>query len=75
MNGAVHTENTVDHMTFTPDVLIAYYSQVMTLLPGDIISTGTPGAAHLRHGDTVKCCILGFAPLKNSVVDLKTSGD
>lgn len=71
INGAVHAENTVDHMTFTPDVLIAYHSQVMTLLPGDIISTGTPGAVHIRHGDIVQCRISGFAPLENPVIDLK----
>ena len=71
INGAVHAQNTVDHMTFTPDVLIAYHSQVMTLLPGDIISTGTPGAVHIHHGDKVACRISGFAPLENPVIDLK----
>ena len=71
INGAIHAENTVDHMTFTPDVLIAYHSQVMTLLPGDIISTGTPGAVHIRHGDTVQCRISRFMPLVNPVIDLK----
>jgi 2-keto-4-pentenoate hydratase/2-oxohepta-3-ene-1,7-dioic acid hydratase in catechol pathway len=71
INGVVHARNTVDHMTFTPDVLIAYHSQVMTLLPGDIISTGTPGAVHIQHGDKVACRISGFAPLENPVIDLK----
>ncbi len=73
INGRVHAENTVDHMTFTPDVLIAYHSRVMTLLPGDIISTGTPGAVHIRHGDQVACRISGFESLHNPVVDLKHS--
>jgi 2-keto-4-pentenoate hydratase/2-oxohepta-3-ene-1,7-dioic acid hydratase in catechol pathway len=71
INGRVHAENTVDHMTFTPDVLIAYHSKVMTLLPGDIISTGTPGAVQIRHGDQVACQISGFESLHNPVVDLK----
>ncbi|MFH1983719.1 MAG: fumarylacetoacetate hydrolase family protein [Pseudomonadota bacterium] len=71
INGRVHAENTVDHMTFTPDVLIAYHSQVMTLMPGDIISTGTPGAVHIHHGDVVQCRISGFETLENPVVDLK----
>lgn len=71
INGTVHAKNTVDHMTFTPDVLIAYHSQVMTLLPGDILSTGTPGAVHIHHGDKVECRISGFTPLKNPVIDLK----
>lgn len=71
INGRTHAENTIDHMTFTPDVLVAYHSQVMTLLPGDIISTGTPGAVPIRHGDTVQCRITGFETLENRVVDLK----
>lgn len=71
INGRAHAENTIDHMTFTPDVLVAYHSRVMTLLPGDIISTGTPGAVHIQHGDTVQCRITGFETLENPVIDLK----
>lgn len=71
INGRVHAENTVDHMTFPPDVLIAYHSKVMTLLPGDILSTGTPGAVRIRHGDQMTCRISGFESLHNPVVDLK----
>lgn len=73
INGKVHAENTIDHMTFTPDALVAYHSQVMTLLPGDIISTGTPGAVPVKHGDIVQCRITGFETLENPVVDLKTT--
>jgi 2-keto-4-pentenoate hydratase/2-oxohepta-3-ene-1,7-dioic acid hydratase in catechol pathway len=43
----------------------------MTLLPGDIISTGTPGAAVIRDGDRVECRIDGFETLVNPVRDLK----
>lgn len=71
INGRLHRSNRVSGMTFPPDFLIAYLSEVMTLLPGDIISTGTPGAVVLRHGDTVECRIDGFNSLKNSVTDLK----
>ena len=71
INGTVHAENTVAHMTFTPDVLVSYHSRVMTLLPGDVISTGTPGAIHIHHGDIVQCRISGFETLENSVIDLK----
>lgn len=71
INGRVHAENSVDRMTFPPDALIAYHSRVMTLLPGDIISTGTPGAVPIRHGDRVECRISGFEPLRNAVIDVK----
>ena len=71
INQTVHAENTVDHMTFTPDELVSYHSRVMTLLPGDVISTGTPGAVHIRHGDIVQCRISGFETLENPVIDLK----
>jgi 2-keto-4-pentenoate hydratase/2-oxohepta-3-ene-1,7-dioic acid hydratase in catechol pathway len=43
----------------------------MTMLPGDIISTGTPGAVHIHAGDVVECRIDGFEPLVNPVKDLK----
>ncbi len=70
-NGNVHAQNTVAHMTFSPGRLVSFHSAVMTLLAGDIISTGTPGAAVIAHGDSVECRIDGFAPLVNPVVDLK----
>jgi 2-keto-4-pentenoate hydratase/2-oxohepta-3-ene-1,7-dioic acid hydratase in catechol pathway len=73
INGKVHAQNRVANMTFPPDALIAYHSQVMTLLPGDIISTGTPGAVQIQHGDQVACRITGFETLHNPVIDLKRS--
>jgi 2-keto-4-pentenoate hydratase/2-oxohepta-3-ene-1,7-dioic acid hydratase in catechol pathway len=73
-NGRVHATNTVANMTFPPDRLLSFHSEVMTLLPGDIISTGTPGAAVLAHGDTVECRIDGFSSLVNPVIDLKKGG-
>jgi 2-keto-4-pentenoate hydratase/2-oxohepta-3-ene-1,7-dioic acid hydratase in catechol pathway len=71
INGRVHAENTVSNMTFPPDELVVFHSQVMTLLPGDVISTGTPGAVPISHGDEITCLISGFAPLTNRVIDLK----
>lgn len=71
-NGNVHATNQVANMTYPPDCLVSLHSQVMTLLPGDIISTGTPGAAPIAHGDWVECRIDGFVPLACSVVDEKT---
>jgi 2-keto-4-pentenoate hydratase/2-oxohepta-3-ene-1,7-dioic acid hydratase in catechol pathway len=71
INGKVHACNQVRNMTFTPDMLVAFHSGVMTLLPGDIISTGTPGAAVLKDGDHIACRISGFKTLENPVRDLK----
>jgi 2-keto-4-pentenoate hydratase/2-oxohepta-3-ene-1,7-dioic acid hydratase in catechol pathway len=75
INGQIHASNVVANMTFPPDFLVSFHSKVMTLLPGDIISTGTPGAAPIRHEDRVECRIEGFEALLNFVVDKKaTSG-
>jgi len=71
VNGEVRAENTVDNMTFPPDFLVAFHTAVWTALPGDIISTGTPGAAAIADGDTVECRIDGFETLTNPVRDLK----
>jgi 2-keto-4-pentenoate hydratase/2-oxohepta-3-ene-1,7-dioic acid hydratase in catechol pathway len=71
INGKTHEENVVSNMTFSPDYLVSYHSDIMTLLAGDILSTGTPGAVHIHDGDIVECHIDGFEPLINNVVDLK----
>lgn len=66
-NDRVHRANVVANMTFRPWWLVAFHSRVMTLLPGDVISTGTPGAVVIRPGDTATCRITGFTPLSNPV--------
>jgi len=71
INDQVHAGNVVANMTFPPDYLVAFHSRVMTLYPGDIISTGTPGAVKVSHRDTVECRIEGLDPLVNPVEDLK----
>ena len=68
LNGEVKRENVVSNMTFSPWFLVSFHSKVMTLLPGDIISTGTPGAVEIRDGDVAECRITGFEPLANPVV-------
>ena len=54
-NGAVHREDTVAGMTFSPAELLSFHSQVMPFYPGDILSTGTPGAVPIVAGDVVRC--------------------
>lgn len=67
LNDEVRRENVVSNMTFSPWFLVSFHSKVMRLLPGDIISTGTPGAVEIRDGDVVSCYIEGFEPLSNPV--------
>jgi len=58
----------IDQMVFPPDVLVSYISQVMTLLPGDVILTGTPeGVGPLHLGDRVRVEIEGIGRLENIV--------
>jgi 2-keto-4-pentenoate hydratase/2-oxohepta-3-ene-1,7-dioic acid hydratase in catechol pathway len=67
LNGEVRRKNTVSNMIFSPWSLVSFHSKVMTLLPGDVICTGTPGAVEIRDGDVVECRISSFAPLSNPV--------
>ena len=64
----VHRANSVARMRYSPAFLVSFHSAVMPLRPGDIISTGTPGAVHIRPGDTVECRIPGVGVLVNPVV-------
>ena len=68
INGAVHRQNVVANMTFSPEMLISFHSKVMPLYPGDIISTGTPGAVVIRDGDVAGCLIPGIGLLSNPVI-------
>ncbi|MBD2103790.1 fumarylacetoacetate hydrolase family protein [Leptolyngbya sp. FACHB-261] len=60
--------DSIEHMVYSPEVLVAYISQVMTLLPGDVILTGTPeGVGPLKAGDQVRVEIESIGSLHNSV--------
>ncbi|WP_081416449.1 fumarylacetoacetate hydrolase family protein [Arthrobacter castelli] len=67
VNGEVHRHNTVSNMRYDPAYLISFHSKVMPLYPGDIISSGTPGAVHIRPGDVAECRIPGIGVLTNPV--------
>ncbi len=71
LNGKVQASNHVMNMTFQPDKIINILSGIMTLLPGDIILTGTPGSVQLNEGDIIEARINGFRPLINFVKDSK----
>lgn len=58
-------------MVFDVPTLVSYISHVMTLLPGDVVLTGTPaGVSPLTDGDTVTVRIEGIGELSNPVVSL-----
>ncbi|MEC4817425.1 MAG: fumarylacetoacetate hydrolase family protein [Scytonema sp. PMC 1069.18] len=58
----------VDQMVFSPDFLVSYISKVMTLLPGDVVLTGTPpGVGPLYPGDRIRVEIEGIGRLENTV--------
>ena len=61
-------ENVVGNMTFTPRELVAFHSDVMTLEPGDVISTGTPGAGVIDPGSRVRAEVEGFGSVAADVV-------
>ena len=59
----------VSEMIFSVDVIIRWISQVMTLVPGDVIATGTPsGVSPLAAGDVVEVIASGVGTLRNTVV-------
>jgi 2-keto-4-pentenoate hydratase/2-oxohepta-3-ene-1,7-dioic acid hydratase in catechol pathway len=68
LNGTAHRSNVVANMTFNPAFLVSFHSKVMPLFPGDIISTGTPGAVRIAAGDVVECRIPGVGVLVNPVI-------
>lgn len=53
INGDLIASGTIRDMAFSPAELVAFHSKHMMLEPGDIISTGTPGAGRLKSGDTI----------------------
>jgi 2-keto-4-pentenoate hydratase/2-oxohepta-3-ene-1,7-dioic acid hydratase in catechol pathway len=60
---------TIDQMVFSPDFLVSYISKIMTLLPGDVVLTGTPvGVGPLTIGDRIRVEIEGIGRLENKVV-------
>jgi 2-keto-4-pentenoate hydratase/2-oxohepta-3-ene-1,7-dioic acid hydratase in catechol pathway len=70
LNGKTVQEGNTRQMIFTIPEIIAFVSKNFTLMPGDIILTGTPsGVGPISHGDTVEVEIEGIGVLKNSVVD------
>ncbi len=69
VNGAEKQRGHTRDMVFDPFALLAFISNVMTLLPGDVVATGTPeGVGAIRRGDWVEVEISGIGILRNPVV-------
>src|SRR6266571_5047765 len=68
VNGALRQSGKTSLMIYPVPVLIRWISRMMTLLPGDLIATGTPaGVGPLVSGDTVEVAISGIGVLRNPV--------
>lgn len=66
LNGAVKQSSNTSQMIFNCGRLVEFISQVMTLKPGDIIATGTPGGiGPMSHGDEIEIRIEGIGSLIN----------
>ena len=79
VNGQSMQDSNTSNLIFKIPFLISYISQFMTLLPGDVISTGTPGGVglgmdppvFLKAGDVVELGIDGLGTSKQNVVSYK----
>jgi 2-keto-4-pentenoate hydratase/2-oxohepta-3-ene-1,7-dioic acid hydratase in catechol pathway len=70
VNGQVKQQGNTRDFIFSLDAIIRYIAQVMTLLPGDLIATGTPsGVGPLVAGDKVEITVAGVGSLENLVSD------
>jgi 2-keto-4-pentenoate hydratase/2-oxohepta-3-ene-1,7-dioic acid hydratase in catechol pathway len=69
VNGQRRQFAPVTQMIFSIGVILSWISRVMTLMPGDVIATGTPaGVAPLAAGDVVEVVVNGIGTLRNPVV-------
>lgn len=69
VNGELRQRGRTSDMIFPPPLLVAYVSRGMTLLPGDVILTGTPsGVGPLSQGDRVEVEVEGIGVLANQVI-------
>ncbi|XP_017761931.1 PREDICTED: fumarylacetoacetate hydrolase domain-containing protein 2A isoform X2 [Eufriesea mexicana] len=76
VNGNIKQEGNTSELIFKPHEIVAYISQFMTLLPGDVILTGTPAGVgftrkppeYLQRGDVLETEIEGLGRLRNKVL-------
>jgi 2-keto-4-pentenoate hydratase/2-oxohepta-3-ene-1,7-dioic acid hydratase in catechol pathway len=69
VNGEVRQSARTSQLAFDPAEIVAFISTFMTLLPGDVVLTGTPsGVGPLEVGDEVRVDVEGIGTLSNTVV-------
>ncbi len=69
LNGERRQHSNTKNLIFGPHQLVSFISHVMTLLPGDVIATGTPsGIGPMTIGDKIEVVIEGIGTLSNQVV-------
>jgi 2-keto-4-pentenoate hydratase/2-oxohepta-3-ene-1,7-dioic acid hydratase in catechol pathway len=67
-NGQLRQSSNTSQLIFKPAQIVSFVSTNMTLLPGDVILTGTPsGVGPIKSGDKLEVRIQGLAPLVNTV--------
>ena len=68
LNGKLKQNSNTGDFIFSPQYLVSFISKVMTLLPGDVVSTGTPaGVGPMKKGNQVEVRIEGVGSLINYV--------
>ena len=68
LNGKLRQSSNTNQMIFSVERIVSLVSCVMTLLPGDVISTGTPaGVGPMKPGDTIEVFIENIGTLRNYV--------
>ncbi len=68
LNGKLKQSSSINNFIFSIKDILCFISQVMTLFPGDVISTGTPyGVGPMKRGDKVEVKIDGIGALENKV--------
>lgn len=68
VNGVTKQDGNSSDMIFPVPMLVAFISKIMTLLPGDVVTTGTPsGVGPIRDGEVVEIEVEGVGVLRNPV--------
>jgi acylpyruvate hydrolase len=76
VDGEIQQQTPTNDVVFTPEFLVSYISTIITLNPGDVIATGTPGGVghaqdpkrYLQEGQLLVTTIEGLGQLKNRVI-------